>query len=263
MHSPEPGASKVTAQTRSPPKTDKRKSEKMNALSPQSAPIKEWIVSSTFAGDRKQSIGIFCFLLLFIFCVSYPAKGIQTSSSAIVKPSAQALELARRARREGISGKNARAKKLWNKAREIDPNISAPPSSWFDRRSKRFTASLKNRQVTRDELVILITLLPYKSAQKQLASYLARFPADSELRKLSLAMANLYRDHRIQILQDSAFNDSTSSNTLLYTHEFLLLTASILILAFIFRQWRQKDTNNDQAGLKHQTQPHLAAGNKR
>ncbi|HAE39175.1 MAG TPA: hypothetical protein DCG57_11130 [Candidatus Riflebacteria bacterium] len=176
-----------------------------------------------------------CCLLMLFWPATKSLAAKPCSQPAINRPARQAIELARRARREGRLGNDARATHLWNRARSIEPGIPAAPPDWsFERSSQRFAPSLRERPLTRDELLILITLLPYKRAQKQLIGFLSRFPQDIELRELSLAMAELHGDERLYQLHSSAlFGQTLDSYNWVYGMRLLMLLGYVFLIRFL------------------------------
>lgn len=176
-----------------------------------------------------------CCLLMFFWPTTQSLAANPGSQPVISHPSRQAIELARRARHEGRLGNDARATHLWNRARSIEPGIPAAPADWsFERSQQRFAPSLRERPITREELLILVSMLPYKCAQKQLTGFLDRFSNDTELRELSLAMAELYKDARQQRLHDSALSGQTiDSFTWLYGMRLLMLLGYVFLIRLI------------------------------
>ncbi|PKL49204.1 MAG: hypothetical protein CVV42_06665, partial [Candidatus Riflebacteria bacterium HGW-Riflebacteria-2] len=91
-----------------------------------------------------------------------------------------------------------------------------------------------DRAITREELLVLITMLPYQKAQKQLKAFLDRFPLDNELRELSLAMAELHNDARLEKLHESALSGQVADDfTWLYGMRLLMLIGYVFLIRFI------------------------------
>ncbi|KAF1081199.1 MAG: hypothetical protein GQF41_2467 [Candidatus Rifleibacterium amylolyticum] len=201
----------------------------------------------------------FCIILLLLALTTLPADAKSAVPTSPV-PSRQALQLIEKARRAGKKGDDLIADKLWDKAGAGDRAVPASPPDWnAERNPQQFTASLKNRALTRDELMVLITMLPYQRAQKQLRRYLDRFPLDTELRELSLAMAELHNDARLEKLHESALSgQAVDDYTWLYGMRLLMLLGYIFTIRLIlsFRKNRLKavmaspDAPEEQAGEK-------------
>ncbi len=161
-----------------------------------------------------------------------------------VMPSQQAIDLADQAFSEGRAGNDARARFLWDRARKADPSVPQVPSSWFKHnKAQRFIPSLKERPLLRKELIILIAMLPYQQAQKQLQNYLDRFPGDTEIRELSLAMAALDKNHPEITRQSQSFklpetgDSSTVSMPGGYFYELKLIMAATMMAGIFICIW--------------------------
>jgi hypothetical protein len=173
-------------------------------------------------------------LLLLLILTTLPVTA-RTAVSPPSIPSRQALQLIEKARRAGKAGDDLIANKLWNKAGAHDLAVPASSPDWtVERSSQPFTTSLRDRAIARDELLVLISMLPYRRAQKQLRSYLNRFPLDTELRELSLAMAELHNDARLEKLHESALSGQAIDDfTWLYGMRLLMLLGYVFLIRLI------------------------------
>lgn len=185
----------------------------------------------------------YCIILLLLTLSTLPADAKSAMPTSPV-PSRQALQLIEKARRAGKKGDDLIADKLWKKAGNYDRTVPTSPPDWKSERSSQFfTTSLRDRAITRDELLVLISMLPYRKAQKQLKAFLDRFPLDTELRELSLAMAELHNDARLAKLHESAISGQTVDDfTWLYGMRLLMLLGYVFLIRSIlsFRKYRHK-----------------------
>lgn len=176
----------------------------------------------------------FCIILLLLTLSTLPADAKSAVPTSPV-PSRQALQLIEKARRAGKKGDDLIADKLWKKAGNYDRTVPTSPPDWKSERSSQFfTTSLRDRAITRDELLVLISMLPYRRAQKQLKAFLDRFPRDNELRELSLAMAELHNDARLEKLHESALSGQIAEDfTWLYVVRLLMLLGYVFLIRLI------------------------------
>lgn len=166
-------------------------------------------------------------------------------------PSRQALELIQKARQASKKGSDVIADKLWKKAGASDRAVPASPPDWkAERNPQPFTASLSDKAITRDELFVLISMLPYQKAQKQLKAFLDRFPLDKDLRELSLALADLHNDEKTQRLQSSALIESNmNGQTGVYILRVLMLIGFIILLRLLIKM------HSGRPGMKRSVSP--------
>lgn len=176
----------------------------------------------------------FCIILLLLTLSTLPADAKSAVPTSPV-PSRQALQLIEKARRAGKKGDDLIADNLWKKAGNYDRTVPTSPPDWKSERSSQFfTTSLRDRAITRDELLVLISMLPYRRAQKQLKAFLDRFPRDNELRELSLAMAELHNDARLEKLHESALSGQIAEDfTWLYVVRLLMLLGYVFLIRLI------------------------------
>jgi len=154
------------------------------------------------------------------------------------------LEFIEKARQAARRGNHLIANKLWERAGTYNQTVPVSLPDWAAKKNPQlFTASLRDRAITRDELLLLISMLPYRKAQKQLKAFLDRFPLDTELRELSLAMAELHNDARLAKLHESAISGQTVDDfTWLYGMRMLMLLGYVFLIRSIlsFRKYRHK-----------------------